>query len=104
MEAIVSIKGFQYKVAPGRKVVIPRLKEEEGSTVKFSDVLMLVDDKGNVEFGKPTLEGVEVEARVVKHFKDKKILVFKKKRRKRYKVLHGHRQPYTLIQILNINK
>ncbi len=105
MEAIVEVKGFQYRLKPGARVVVPRLGDiAEGEEVVFDRVLLLVDDDGNVTIGTPQVEGARVKARVLRHFKDRKILVFKKKRRKRYQGKRGHRQPYTQIEVLEVQK
>ena len=102
MYAIVEIAGQQFKIEQGRKVYVHRLKAEEGSQVKF-DRVMLVEDSGNVKVGTPTIKGAEVTATVLNHLKGEKVLVFKKKRRKGYQKMNGHRQYLTSIQINSIN-
>ena len=101
MYAIVEIAGQQFKIEKDRRVYVQRLKAEEGSQVKF-DRVMLVDNDGDVKVGTPTVNGAAVTATVVKHLKGDKVLVFKKKRRKGYQTLNGHRQYLTSIQINGI--
>jgi large subunit ribosomal protein L21 len=98
MYAIVEIAGQQLKVEKGRKIYVHRLENAEGETVVFDRVL-LVDDEGAVRVGTPFVEGTSVSARVVEHIKGDKVLIFKKKRRKGYQKMNGHRQYLTKIQI-----
>ena len=101
MYAIVEIAGQQFKIEQGRKVYVHRLNAEEGSQVKF-DRVMLVDNDGSVNVGTPTIAGAEVTATVVNHIKGDKVLVFKKKRRKGYQKMNGHRQYLTTLKIDSI--
>ena len=101
MYAIVEIAGQQFKVESGRKLYTNRLKGEEGASLSFDRVL-LTDNDGQVNVGSPVVEGAKVEAKIVRHLKDDKVIVFKKKRRKGYKVKNGHRQFLTQIEINNI--
>lgn len=101
MYAIVEIAGQQFKVSKDQKVFVHRLAEAEGSKVSFENVLLL-DNDGAVTVGAPAIDGASVEAQVLKHLKGDKVIVFKKKRRKGYKVKNGHRQALTEIQIENI--
>lgn len=101
MYAIVNIKGKQYRITENQKLYVPRLKDEIGSKVKFSDVLMVENDDSTVKIGAPTIK-MNIEATVLNHVKDDKVLVFKKKRRKGYKRTRGHRQQYTEIEINKI--
>ena len=101
MYAVVEILGNQYKIKEGEKIKIPRIKEKEGSSVKFDKVLLL-DNNGDIKIGNPTIGQAVVHSTVLKHDKEKKITVFKMKRRKGYRVKRGHRQQYTLIRIDNI--
>ena len=101
MYAIVEIAGQQFKVAKDQKVYVHRLQEEEGASVAFDKVL-LVENDGNVTVGAPAIEGAEVTAKVLGHLKGEKVIVFKKKRRKGYRVKNGHRQSLTEIQIEGI--
>ena len=98
MYAIVEIAGQQMKVEKGRKIYVHRLENAEGETVVFDKVL-LVDDEGAVKVGTPQVEGASITATVVEHVKGDKVLVFKKKRRKGYQKMNGHRQYLTKIQI-----
>lgn len=102
MYAIVNIQGQQFKVEKGQEVFVHRLAEEEGKKVEFKDVL-LVDDNGQVSIGGPYLNGASVKATVVNHLQGDKVIVFKKKRRKGYRVKNGHRQQFSKIQIDNIS-
>ena len=104
MYAIVEIGGKQFKVAEGDRLYVPRLKDDVGSDVTFDRVLLVSGDDG-VTVGAPTVGGASVTAEVLDHVKGDKIIVFKKKRRKGYRVKNGHRQPYTQIKIggLSVN-
>ena len=101
MYAIVEIAGQQFKVEKDQKVFVHRLGTEEGKKVSFDNVLLL-DNEGDVTVGAPAINGASVEAKVLKHLKGDKVIVFKKKRRKGYRVKNGHRQALTEIQIENI--
>ena len=101
MYAIVEMAGQQFKVAKDQKVYVHRLQTEEGKKVTFDKVLLL-DDNGNVTVGAPVIEGAAVEAKVVKHLKGDKVIVFKKKRRKGYRKKNGHRQYLTEIVVESI--
>ncbi len=98
MYAIVEIGGMQYKVAESATVCVPKMEQEPGKKVDFDRVLMIVDED-NINMGTPVVANAVVKATVVSQFKDDKVLVFKKKRRKNYKVLRGHRQQLTEIKI-----
>ncbi|MDY7394924.1 50S ribosomal protein L21 [Aureibaculum sp. 2210JD6-5] len=100
MYAIVEIAGQQFKVAKNQKVFVHRLQDKEGSKVTFDNVLLL--DDGKVTLGAPAIEGAAVTAKILKHLKGDKVIVFKKKRRKGYKVKNGHRQYLSEIQIETI--
>ncbi len=102
MYAIVEIAGKQFKVQKDQKLYVHRLKEDEGKKVTFDKVLM-VDNKDKVSFGSPVISGAQVGAKVLKHLKSDKVIVFKKKRRKGYRVKNGHRQLLTQIQISDIS-
>ncbi len=101
MYAIVEMAGQQFKVAKDQKVYVHRLQTEEGKKVVFDKVLLL-DDNGSVTIGAPVIEGAAVEAKVVKHLKGDKVIVFKKKRRKGYRKKNGHRQHLTEIVVEGI--
>lgn len=101
MFAIVNIKGKQYKITENQRVFIPKLKDDVGSKITFTDVLMFSKDDKSFQVGAPNLS-MNVEATVLGHIKDDKIVVFKKKRRKGYRRTKGHRQQYTEIEINSI--
>ena len=101
MYAIVEIAGQQFKVAKDQKVYVHRLPQDEGSQVTF-DKVMLIENGGNVTIGAPAIEGAGVTAKILGHLKGDKVIVFKKKRRKGYKVRNGHRQYLTEIKIADI--
>ena len=101
MYAIVEIAGQQFKVAKDQKVYVHRLRTEEGKKVTFDNVLLL-DDGKNVTVGAPAIDGAAVEAKVIKHLRGDKVIVFKKKRRKGYAVKNGHRQSLTEIVVESI--
>jgi large subunit ribosomal protein L21 len=101
MYAIVEIAGQQFKVAKDQKVFVHRLAAEEGKKVSFDNVLML-SDGDKVTVGAPAIDGAQVGAKIIKHLKGDKVIVFKKKRRKGYRVKNGHRQSLTQIVIENI--
>ena len=98
MYAIVEIAGKQFRVEEDAKLYVPRLQGDVDSEVTFDRVLLTSGDAG-VSVGAPTVDGASVTAKILAHVKGDKIIVFKKKRRKGYKVKNGHRQPYTQIQI-----
>lgn len=101
MYAIVEIAGKQFKVEKDRKLYVHRLKGEENSSMSFDKILLLEND-GQVKVGTPVVEGASVTVKILKHLKDDKVLVFKKKRRKGYKVKNGHRQYLTQVVIEEI--
>lgn len=102
MYAIVEIAGQQFKIEKDQKIYVHRLKAEEGQEVKFDRVMLIAND-GDVKVGTPTVSGAAVTATVIKHVKGEKVLVFKKKRRKGYQKMNGHRQYMTSIQINSIS-
>ncbi len=99
--AIVKTGGKQYRVSPGDVVDVELLSAEEGSTTEINDVLAVSRD-GEVEFGKPFVDGARVVAQVQTHYKDRKIIVYKYKAKTRYRRKRGHRQNYTRILIQDI--
>ena len=101
MYAVVNSGGKQYKVRQGDVLRVEKLSGDVGSSVTFDRVLMFSDGE-NVSIGQPLLDGVSVEGRIVEQGKAKKIIVFKYKRRKRYRRKNGHRQEFTAIQIDSI--
>ena len=102
MYAIVDIAGKQFKVTQDQFVYAPVLEGEEGASVEFNDVL-LIDNDGKVKVGTPTIKGSKVTGKILGHMKDDKVVVFKKKRRKGYKVKNGHRQQLTKVLIETIS-
>ena len=103
MNAIVKILGKQFKVAKDTKLFVNRIDAKEGSKVSFDDVL-LIDNGSKVIVGNPVVKDASVEAKVLKHLKDDKVIVFKKKRRKGYRVKNGHRQSLTEIIIEKVTE
>ena len=101
MYAIVEIAGQQFKVEKDQQIFVHRLEEKEGAKVEFDNVL-LIDNNGKVNVGAPAISGAKVTAKVLDHVKGDKVVVFKKKRRKGYRVKNGHRQAFTQIEIQNI--
>ena len=101
MYAIVEISGRQFKVEKKQKLFVNRLDAQEGKKVSFENVLM-VNDGTKFSVGTPNVSGAQVDAKVLKHLKSDKVIVFKKKRRKGYKVRNGHRQAITEIEISDI--
>jgi large subunit ribosomal protein L21 len=99
--AIFESGGKQFQAAPGDRLRVEKLDAEVGGTVEFDQVLLLHQD-GNLQVGKPYLPGAKVTATVVEHGRARKVLVFKKKRRKQYRRTHGHRQAYTAVRIESI--
>ena len=103
MYAIVDIAGQQFKVEKDQQVYVHRLENKEGSKVEFDNVL-LIDNDGKIKVGAPAISGAKVTAKVVSHLKGDKVVVFKKKRRKGYRVKNGHRQSLTEILIQKIEE
>ena len=101
MYAIVEIAGQQFKVEEGRKIFVHRLEAEIGSDVEFEKVL-LIDDDGKITIGEPVIADYIVDGRVLNHVRGDKVIVFKKKRRKGYKVKNGHRQNFSQVEIISI--
>ena len=100
--AVVRTGGLQFRVSEGDLVRVPRMKSEVGEGIEISDVLAL-SVGGDVKVGTPLVESAMVRAEVVGHGKGKKVIVFKKKRRKDYRVKKGHRQDFTEIRITGIS-
>jgi large subunit ribosomal protein L21 len=101
MYAIVEIAGQQFKVTKDQMIFVHRLEGEEGAQISFDKVL-LIDNEGDVKVGMPTVDGASISAKILSHVKGDKVWVFKKKRRKSYQKLNGHRQAFTKIQIEEI--
>ena len=98
MYAVFRTGGKQFRAEPGKKIRVPTMDVEAGGSVTFDDVLLASDGK-DVQVGAPMVKGAKVKAEVVKHGRDKKIIVFKRKRRKGYRRKQGHRQGYTEIRV-----
>ncbi|THB77718.1 MAG: 50S ribosomal protein L21 [Desulfobulbaceae bacterium] len=103
MYAIVRTGGKQYQVAAGDQLRVEKIEGTVGDTIELSEVL-LVADGDDIAIGKPTVENAKVIATIAEQGKGKKIKVFKKKRRKGYQLMQGHRQAYTALKISEINK
>lgn len=98
MYAIVRTGGKQYQVASGDQIRVEKLDGNVGDSLDLSDVLMVVDGE-DVKIGQPALENAKVSVKIAEQGRDKKIIVFKKKRRKGYRLRKGHRQSYTALKI-----
>ena len=101
MYAIVEISGKQFKVEKNKFIYTDKVEPKSGKKVEFNNVL-LISDKGKIKLGKPTVKGSKVTGEILSQLKDDKVIVFKKKRRKGYKVKNGHRQQMTKILIKDI--
>src|SRR5450759_6010538 len=102
MYAIVEIAGQQFKVEQGKKIFVHRLEVEEEKEVEFDKVL-LIEDEGTITIGEPTIKGAVVGGKILDHVRGDKVIVFKKKRKKGYRVKNGHRQNFTEVEIISIN-
>lgn len=102
MYSIIEQGGFQVKAIPGETIRVPLMDAAEGQEVIIGRVL-LASDGDALKIGSPVIEGATVTAKVVDHFKDKKVLIIKRKRRKDYRRKNGHRQQYTRLEIISIN-
>jgi len=98
MYAIIEVGGQQFRVAKNDELLAPKLTEEEGKKIELDKVLFASDGK-DVKVGNPVVDGAKVEATVIGNERGKKVIVFKKKRRKGYKVKNGHKQDYTRLKI-----
>jgi large subunit ribosomal protein L21 len=103
MYAIVDIAGKQFRVAEGDRISTPTLPGKVGASVTFDRVLLLGEDK-QISVGNPLVAGASVEATVLGHDKGEKVIVFKKKKRKGYRLKRGHRQGHTQVQITKLGK
>jgi large subunit ribosomal protein L21 len=101
MYAIVEIAGQQFKVEKDKKIFVHRLDKNAGDILEFEKVL-LVEDEGKVQLGKPVIDGAKISAKVLEHVRGEKVIVFKKRRRKGYQKSNGHRQDFTQIEIESI--
>lgn len=103
MYAIIQAGGRQHRVMPGEVVRLDRMETEPGAAFETDQVLMLQTDDGELRVGTPTVSGAKVQGEVVDHMKDRKLIIFKRKRRKGYRRKQGHRQQYTLVRISTIS-
>ncbi len=101
MYVIVDIQGQQFKVQQDQKLFVHRINADQGSEVEFEKV-MLIDNDGDVQVGAPVIDGAKVVVEVLSHVKGDKVLVFKKKRRKGYRKLNGHRQQFSEVRVKEI--
>jgi large subunit ribosomal protein L21 len=101
MFAVVEVAGKQFKVTPKDRIEVPSLQEKPGTKIRLDRVLLVGDDKKTV-VGNPLVAGASVEATILEHGLNAKVIVFKKKRRKRYRVKRGHRQGFTQIEIISV--
>ena len=101
MLAIIKTGGKQYLVSPGQKIKIEKIAKKEGSEISFPEVLLLEKNK-KIEIGNPLIKGVKVIGKIVRHGKAKKVIIFKYKAKKRYKIKKGHRQPFAEVEITKI--
>jgi large subunit ribosomal protein L21 len=102
MYAIVEIAGQQFKVEEGKKIFVHRLDVEDGKKIEFDQVLLL-DDDGKITVGEPTVKDASVQAQVIEKVRGDKVIVFKKKKKKGYRIKNGHRQNFTQVEIISIN-
>ena len=103
MFAIIRADGRQYRVAKGDVIRFDRMKAEPGDSFETRQVLAIAEEDNKLKIGSPVVEGAKVEGTVLQHGKDKKIIVFKRKRRKTYRRKYGHRQDHTLVKIDKIS-
>jgi large subunit ribosomal protein L21 len=103
MYAIVEIAGQQFKVEEGKKIFVHRLEVESGKKIEFDQVL-LIEDEGKIIIGEPTIKDALVEGKVLDELRGDKVIVFKKKRKKGYRIRNGHRQYFTQVEIVSIKE
>ena len=102
MYAVFQTGGKQFRAEPGTRIRVPSLDVEPGATVTFDHVLLTGDADANVQVGTPVVDGASVKAEVIRHGRAKKIIVFKRKRRKGYRKKQGHRQDFTEIRVQEV--
>ena len=102
MYAIVEIAGQQFKVEEGKKIFVHRMDVEDGKKIDFDQVL-LIDDEGKITIGEPTIKDATVQGKVLEKVRGDKVIIFKKKRKKGYRIKNGHRQNFTHVEIISIN-
>lgn len=103
MFAIIEINNFQYKIKNHQKLFVNRLKGQIGENITFNKILIKKNENNVINIGNPTIQNEFVKARILNHIQDNKVIVFKKKKRKGYKIKHNHRQKLTQIQISSIS-
>lgn len=103
MFAIIQTAGKQFKVEKGTKLNVDRIEQDAGSQIDFPEVLLVAGEEGLLKIGQPFVAGSKVSAKVVRHFRSPKVLVFKKRSKKGYKKLQGHRQDQTEIEVQEIS-
>ena len=103
MFAIIRTYGKQYRVAQGETIRLARISAEPGDTFETDQVLAIGGDESELKFGSPVIVGAKVQGTILQHGKDKKVIVFKRKRRKTYRRKYGHRQAHTLVKIDKIS-
>jgi large subunit ribosomal protein L21 len=103
MYAIVEIAGQQFKVEEGKKIFVHRLDNEGGEDIQFDNVLF-IENEGKIIIGEPTIKDAVIDGKILDHLRGDKVIVFKKKRRKGYRVKNGHRQNFTQVEIISINE
>jgi large subunit ribosomal protein L21 len=103
MYAIVDIAGQQFKVEEGKKIFVHRLEANVGEKIDFDKVLLIEDD-GKIIIGEPTIKDAVVEGKILERVRGDKVIVFKKKRKKGYRIRNGHRQNFTQVEIISINE
>ena len=102
MYAIIKTSGKQYKVEVGSVIEVNRIKADADSTIELEDCVLLVSDGDKLTVGSPVVKGAKVVLKVVEHFRGKKLIAFKMKRRKRYRLTKGHRQELTKVEVKEI--
>jgi large subunit ribosomal protein L21 len=103
MYAIVDIAGQQFKVEEGQKIFVHRLDVEEGDNIEFDKVLLIEND-GKITVGEPVIKDALIEGKILDHIRGDKVIIFKKKRKKGYRIKNGHRQNFTQVEIVSINE
>ena len=103
MFAIIKTGNKQYRVSKDNTIKVEKIEANEGDEIELNDVLFLEQDDGKILVGKPNLDNVKVKAKVLKNYKDDKVIIFKKRRRKNSRRKNGHRQPLTELKILAID-
>lgn len=103
MYAIVALQGQQFRVEPGAILEVNRMDSEAGEKITLADSVLLAKDGDSLTTGKPVIAGSKVELEVLEHYRNKKVTVFKMKRRKRYRRKQGHRQEMTKVKVTDIS-